>query len=269
VSDEGSQIPDAILEITGLTVTFPGRGGKRIEAVKQATLSIPAGDSVGLVGESGSGKTTLGRAVLGLAPIAEGSVRVAGIDVASADAERRRTLRRTVGAIFQDPGGSLNPRMRLWAAVTEPTRVQGGTTKTPERRRMASELLERVGLRSGYLDRYPHQLSGGQRQRVAIARALSVRPKLIICDEPTSALDVSIQAQVINLLMDLQRDQGIAYLFISHDMAVVAHACPTIAVMKSGEIVESGHRDRVLNEPETAYTRSLLTAVPKGLPVAS
>ena len=243
--------PAPLLRITNLSVRF-GSGDKAVPAVRGVSLTVDAGEAVGLVGESGSGKSTVARAVAGLTTPTAGSIRF--------------NARRSVQMIFQDPAGSLNPKLRLWAIVTEPLRVAGDTVARKDRRTRAADLFESVGLQTEALDRYPHQLSGGQRQRVAIARAISTRPKLIICDEPTSALDVSVQAQVVNLLRDLQERFGLAYLFISHDLAVVDHLCTQIYVMKSGEIVESGPRERIIDAPEHVYTQALLDAARASAP---
>ena len=257
-----------LLTVEGLRVVFPSRrtGFNRAEpfvAVDDVSLSIRPGETLGIVGESGSGKSTLGRAVLGLVPPAAGIVRFNGQDLASVRGRPARSLRAGMQMIFQDPVSSMNPRMRVEGIVTEPLVVHGQGGSRDERRAQAAALLEQCGMPAESLDRYPHQFSGGQRQRSAIARALALSPKLIVCDEPTSALDVSIQAHVINLLQDLQDELGIAYLFISHDMAVVSHICDRVAVMRRGAIVESGPTRRVIDEPEHAYTRSLIEAVPR------
>ena len=242
-----------------------GSGASAVTAASGVSLRIERGAAVGLVGESGSGKTTVGRAIMGLAPITAGRVRVCGVDVAAARGKQRAELRRRVQMIFQDPAGSLSPRQRVWWSVAEPMRVQGiqGGEDRAKAKRRACELLERVGISADQHERFPHALSGGQRQRVAIARAISVEPSLVVCDEPTSALDVSVQAQVVNLLMDLRAERGIALLFISHDIAVVDHVCERIAVMQAGRLVEVGDRDQVTREPREAYTRRLLDAVPR------
>ncbi len=259
-----------LLRAEHLRKEFAIRGGllRRIvgrrRAVDDVSLQLRAGETLGLVGESGCGKTTVGRLILRLVPASAGSVRYDGREVFELRARVLRALRRGMQMVFQDPGGSLNPMRRVGRTVAEPLIVHR-VARGAEARRRAGALLERCGL-AGMADRYPHELSGGQRQRVAIARALALEPKLLICDEPTSALDVSIQAAVLNLLMDLRAERGLAYLFISHDLAVVGHVCDRIAVMHQGRIVEEGERDRVLGEPRHDHTRALLAAVPGSRP---
>ena len=249
-------------------MTFPGQrsGFARPEpfvAVKGASFELNRSETLGIVGESGSGKTTLARAVLRLITPAGGRVRFRGDDLATASRKRLRRLRAGMQIIFQDPAASLNPTMRIGSIVAEPLAIHGRGGTRSQRRRLAEGLLDRCGMPANALHRYPHQFSGGQRQRIAIARALALNPALIVCDEPTSALDVSIQAQVINLLQDLQDEFGLAYLFISHDMAVVSHICHRVAVMKSGEIVETGPTRRVIDDPQHPYTQKLIGAVPR------
>ena len=262
----------ALLEVRDLCTHFPIRSGllsRRagwIRAVDGVSFSIGRGQSLGLVGESGSGKTTVGRTILRLIRATGGSVRLDGTDVLAANGGQLKALRRQMQIIFQDPGGSLDPRMRVGSIVGEPLVVHGlGGTRSELREKIA-RLLERCGMPAEAARRYPHEFSGGQRQRIGIARALALQPKLLICDEPTSALDVSIQAQIINLLMDLQHEFDLSYLFISHDLAVVQHACPQIAVMRAGRIVEHGLREQVLQDPQHEYTRALLEAVPVPVP---
>jgi ABC-type oligopeptide transport system ATPase subunit len=261
-----------LLEVRDLRCHFPVRSGLLqrttgwVKAVDGVSFSIARGECLGLVGESGCGKTTVGRSILRListAAHAEGSVRFRGEDVLAARGPRLRSLRRQMQIIFQDPGGSLNPRLRIGTILAEPMRVHGLVARRDELRHRVESLLIRCGMPASAADRYPHQFSGGQRQRIGIARALALEPDFIVCDEPTSALDVSIQAQILNLLSDLQRDLNLSYLFISHDMAVVRHMCSRIAVMYKGQIVESGPRDRVVGNPEHPYTRALLSAVPE------
>jgi len=246
-----------LLTIDSLTVRFPKPGaGGDFTAVDAASLEIRAGESLGLIGESGSGKSTLGRAVVGLNRPASGRIEFGC-----------KGGRSAVSIVFQDPGGSLDPRKRIWWSVAEPLVIRDRARPATLRDR-AIALLESCGLDAGSADRYPHQLSGGQRQRVAVARALSTDPELIVLDEPTSALDVSVQATVLNLLADLRADRGLAYLFITHDMPVVAHMCERIAVMRDGRIVETGRTEEVLREPREAYTRELIDAAPR-MPAAA
>jgi ABC-type oligopeptide transport system ATPase subunit len=232
------------------------------KAVDGVSFTIGKGETLGLVGESGCGKTTVGRTILGLQRATGGSVRFDGKDVFAQGAASMRQLRRQMQIIFQDPGGSLNPRMRVGRVVGEPLEVHG-MAQGEELRERVESLLERCGLWRAAADRYPHEFSGGQRQRIGIARALALGPRLIVCDEPTSALDVSVQSQILNLLSDLQDEFGLSYLFISHDMAVIYHACDRIAVMKDGAIVEAGTRDEIIQNPQHPYTKRLLLAVPE------
>lgn len=237
-----------------------------INAVEDVSLQIMPRETFGLVGESGSGKTTVGRAVLRLIEAAAGSVEFDGIDVLSAPRSSLRNLRRRMQIVFQDPAGSLNPRMRVFDAVAEPLVVHGLAGTPRELREKVMSLLERCAMPRAAADRYPHEFSGGQRQRIAIARAIALNPSFIVCDEPTSALDVSVQATILNLLKDLQRDLGISYLFISHDMGVVQYMCDRVGVMKQGRIVEQGPVAEVLERPRHEYTRALLGAVPVPVP---
>ena len=261
-----------LLEVRDLKVHFPVRAGvlQRVvdyrKAVDGVSFSIRPGETLGLVGESGCGKTTVGRAVLRLIPATGGSVRFDGHDVLGLRATSLRRLRRQIQIIFQDPGGSLNPRMRVGRIIGEPLEVHGIVPKEQVRERVGS-LLSRCGLWPGAADRYPHEFSGGQKQRIGIARALALEPRLIVCDEPTSALDVSVQSQVLNLLSDLQSEFKLSYLFISHDMAVIHHACQRIIVMWNGKIVEEGTRDEIINRPQHPYTQALLSAVPEADPL--
>jgi ABC-type glutathione transport system ATPase component len=252
-----------LLQVDDLRVRFPRRGGGWFDAVRGVSFDLHRGQTLGLVGESGSGKTTTGRAALRLIDAAAGRVTLDGTDVLGARGETLRRLRRRMQIIFQDPGGAMNPRQRVWQIVSEPLLVQGVARSRDERRRRAGDLLDRCGLGAEALDRRPHEFSGGQRQRIVIARALALEPDLVVCDEPTSALDVSVQAQILNLLRDLQRERGLAYLFISHDMGVVRHMCDRIAVMKDGAIVEAGEAERIVEAPEEPYTKRLLASVPK------
>ncbi len=263
-----------LLSVENLHVHYPQRGprllqrGTVFKAVDGVSFDLAPGECLGLVGESGCGKTTVGRAILRLIPATGGRVAMEGVDVLAARPAQLRPLRRRMQIIFQDPGGSLNPRMRVGAALAEPLEVHGLARSRQAARAIAGEMLERCGMPVAAMDRYPHEFSGGQRQRIAIARALVLKPRFIVCDEPTSALDVSVQAQILNLLADLQRGLGLSYLFISHDIAVVAHMCARIAVMNAGRIVELGDRDQVLSAPAHEYTRTLLAAAPRPDPRA-
>jgi oligopeptide transport system ATP-binding protein len=219
--------------------------------------------TLGLVGESGCGKTTVGRSILRLIEPTGGTVAFEGKNVLTATGASMKALRREMQIIFQDPAGSLNPRMRIAQIVGEPLVVHNMVKNKDDLRDKAEKLLVRCGMPAAAADRFPHEFSGGQRQRIGIARALALDPKFIVCDEPTSALDVSIQAQIINLLDDLQSEFGLSYLFISHDMAVIKHVCKNIAVMYKGKIVEHGTRDEITENPQHKYTQSLLSAVPQ------
>ncbi len=238
------------------------RGAEPLRAVDGVSLEVRAGETLGLVGESGSGKSTLARLLLLLEPPTRGSVRFRGEEVVGRDGSARRRFRREVQIIFQDPFASLNPRLTVGNAIREVLRVHGLARGARAERRVA-ELLELVGLEPSAARRYPHEFSGGQRQRIGVARALSVEPRIIVADEPVSALDVSVQAQVLNLLLDLQDRLGLAYLFISHDLAVVRQVSDRIAVMRAGRIVEEGLAPEVFARPSEAYTRELLAAVPR------
>ncbi|MCZ2496356.1 dipeptide ABC transporter ATP-binding protein [Xylophilus sp. Kf1] len=261
---EGAGAP--VLEVRGLGKRFPVRTGwfskaAELHAVEGVSFSLRAGETLGLVGESGSGKSTTGRLVSKLIDASEGSVRLCGRDIGGLDNRAMRPLRADIQTIFQDPYASLNPRLAAWDLVSEPLKLHG-RLGAAERRQRAAALMERVGLPASMLDRHAHQFSGGQRQRLCIARALSVRPRIIVADESVSALDVSVQARVIELLQDLQKEHGLAYLFISHDMAVVEKMSHRVAVMYRGRIVEIGPTASVLHAPRHAYTRRLLSAVP-------
>ncbi|MFW6078933.1 MAG: ABC transporter ATP-binding protein [Gemmatimonadota bacterium] len=232
-----------------------------VRAVDGVSFRIGRGETLGLVGESGSGKTTTGRTLLRLIEPTGGSVLFDGRDVLAMDSHELRRLRRRAQIVFQDPFGSLNPRMTVGDTLHEALAVHGLARGRDAERRVRS-LLDLVGLSGGYAGRYPHEFSGGQRQRVGIARALSVEPDFIVCDEPVSALDVSVQAQILNLLVELQQRLGLAYLFIAHDLSVVEHVSDRIAVMRQGRIVEIGSARRVVRSPEHPYTRTLLASVP-------
>ena len=260
-----------LLEVQDLKTHFPVRRGilqrvvDHVRAVDGVSFKIQPGETLGLVGESGCGKTTVGRTILRLIPATSGAVLYEGENVFDMNASEMREIRRKMQIIFQDPAGSLNPRMRVGRIVGEPLEVHG-IASGDELRERVEELLERCGLWRQAADRYPHEFSGGQRQRIGIARALALEPRLIVCDEPTSALDVSIQSQILNLLADLQDDFGLSYLFISHDMAVIHHVCDRIAVMLDGKIVEEGDRDEIIESPSHEYTKALLSAVPEADP---
>ena len=257
-----------LLKIEELCVNFPLRAGLLgrvtgvVHAVADVSFSVAAGESVGLVGESGCGKTTLGRAVLRLVESTSGRIFFAGEDLRALPARELRRRRRKFQMIFQDPFSTLNPRLTVGDSIGEALDIHHLTPDRTARRERIEELLQAVGLAPEHAQRYPHEFSGGQRQRIGIARALAVEPKLIVCDEPVSALDVSIQAQVVNLLTDLQRDRHLAYLFISHDLAVVAHMCQRVLVMYLGKLVETGPTREVCETPRHPYTQALLSAVP-------
>ncbi len=233
-----------------------------VHALQGVSLRIHSGRSLGVVGESGSGKSTLARLVMGLESPTSGRVAILGQDLSLLDAPALRLARRDFQMVFQDPYGSLDPRQTVAKIVAEPLAAQRQTSAS-EMRRQASEVLNSVGLRSGDLDKYPHEFSGGQRQRIAIARALITRPKLIVTDEPVSALDVSVQAQVLNLMQDLQQQFGVTYLLISHDLAVVNHLCEEVAVIYQGRIVEQGPPETLFHNAMHPYTRALLQAIPR------
>ncbi len=257
------------LTVDNLCVVFParsallGRGAGPVHAVRGVSCSVARGESLGLVGESGCGKSTVARAVLRLIEPTAGRVLLFGLDVSVGRAGALRRLRRDMQIVFQDPGGSLSPRMRVGGIVAEPLRVHRLARDARDAARRAHALLERCGLPADAAGRLPHELSGGQRQRVAIARALVTGPRFLILDEPTAALDVSVQAHILNLIADLQRDLGLSCLFISHDMSVISHMCPRLAVMQAGRIVEMGTREEILGRPREEYTRRLLAAVPR------
>jgi oligopeptide transport system ATP-binding protein len=237
------------------------RAGTKVAAVDDVSFSIDEGETFGLVGESGSGKTTTGRCILRLVEPSAGAVTFRGEDVLAFSRRRMREARRDMQIVFQDPYSSLNPRMRARQIVEEPLIIHGIGTRT-ERHERVAELFRLVGLNPVHLDRYPHQFSGGQRQRIGLARALALNPSFVILDEPVSALDVSVQAQVVNLLMDLQRQLQLTYLFIAHDLRLVEHICGRIAVMFLGKIVEMGPTASLFASPQHPYTRALLSAIP-------
>jgi oligopeptide transport system ATP-binding protein len=259
---------EVLLEVRDLRKEFPVRTGfliervsRTVKAVDGISFSVEEGKTLGLVGESGSGKSTTGYCVLQLIKPTAGSVRFKGTELTRLGRQQMRRMRRELQIVFQDPYSSLDPRMTVGDIVSEPLVVHGVGTRRNRRARVR-ELLDVVGFNPEYANRYPHEFSGGQRQRVGVARALALNPSLIVHDEPVSALDVSIQAQILNLLKDLQRDFGLTYIFISHDLAVVRSMSDDIAVMKDGQIVETGPADEVYERPRHEYTRALLTAVP-------
>jgi peptide/nickel transport system ATP-binding protein len=257
---------ESLLEVTDLVKDFGVRrsvlgGGERFRAVDGVSLRVQSGETLGLVGESGSGKSTLCRAILQLLEPSAGSVRFEGREIVGLSRRQMQPLRREMQIVFQDPYASLNPRRRIGQIVGEPLRIQDAGSAGGRRRRV-QELLERVGLSPDHHDRYPHEFSGGQRQWIGIARAIAMRPKLIVADEPVSALDVSIRAQILDLLAELQEEMGLSYLFVAHDVGVVRHVSDRIAVMHEGRIVEEGPAEQVCERPVHPYTRSLLAAVP-------
>ena len=260
-----------VLELIDVSVQFPGRRGlfgpppTNVRAVNGVSLNIVGGETVALVGESGCGKSTLANAIVGLERTSGGSIRVCDDDVVGADRTRLRHIRRNAQMIFQDPALSLDPRATIGAAVGEPLLVRGIARGRDLAERVAA-LLTQVGLRPEHAGRYPHQFSGGQRQRVVIARALALEPQLVICDEPVSALDVLVRAQILNLLVALQRRTGVAYLFISHDLGVVRHICDRVVVMYLGRFVEIANRETFFANPKHPYTRALMSAVPEANP---
>lgn len=253
---------ELVLSLKDVQIEYPKRGRvPAFLAAKNINLEIAKGEVVGLVGESGSGKTTVGRAAVGLLPVKSGSLIVAGKDISSTKKSELRQLRSKLGIVFQDPGSSLNPRWSISQSIAEPLVLSKQFSKDQVNKRI-DELLDQVQLPISYRNRYPHELSGGQRQRVGIARALALSPEFLVADEPTSALDVSVQARVLELLKELQKDLGFACLFVSHDLAVVDFLADRIAVMNHGEIVEQGDKNQILRNPQQEYTKRLIAAVP-------
>ncbi len=251
-----------LLEVSGLHVTFPTPGGP-IRAVDEVSFVVERGKTVGLVGESGSGKTTIGRALLKLTPATAtvgGQVIFDGRDILPLPERQFRPLRRRVQMIFQDPFNSLNPRHRVEMIIAEPLEIHCWEMTRADRRARVGELLDQVGLPREAAERYPHEFSGGQRQRIGIARALAARPEFVVCDEPVSALDVSVQAQIVNLLQDLQEQLGLTYLFIAHDLAVVEHLSDHVVVLYRGKVVENADADTLYTHPQHEYTKRLLAA---------
>lgn len=260
---------EPLIQVRDLTKYFPVTKGivlqrktGDVRAVDGISFEISERETLGLVGESGCGKTTAGRTMLGLYPATSGSVLIDGIDVCKADNRQMLLIRRKAQMIFQDPFASLNPRWTVNAIVSEPIRVHGLAKTEKERSEQVRELMSLVGLSGRLINRFPHEFSGGQRQRIGVARALASRPSFIVCDEPISALDVSIQAQVVNLLEELQDQLGLTYLFIAHDLSMVRHICDRVAVMYLGKIVELADRDELYENPLHPYTQALLSAVP-------
>ena len=259
---------NALLTVTDLKVHFPVRTGivrritDHIRAVDGISFAVPEGATVGLVGESGSGKSTTGKSIIRLAPVTSGSILYRGEELTGLAAKEFLPYRKRIQMIFQDPYNSLNPRLTVETIVGEALEIHFPALDRAARRARVLELLDLVGLEKRHIDRYPHEFSGGQRQRIGIARTLAVQPEFVICDEPVSALDVSVQAQIVNLLQDLQKQLKLTYLFISHDLAVVEHICSHVLVMQSGKIVESASSEQLYRAPQHDYTKKLLAAVP-------
>lgn len=266
MSDTADASP--LLSVRDLKVHFPVRAGvlqrvvDHVKAVDGISFEVPRGKTVGLVGESGSGKTTTGRAIARLVPITDGTIAYEGKDLAHFSRTEFFPYRKKIQVIFQDPFGSLNPRMTIYSIIAEPLDIHFQDWSRSQKEQRVAELLTKVGLNPDFMQRYPHQFSGGQRQRIGIARALAVEPDFIICDEPVSALDVSVQAQIVNLLQDLQDELGLTYLFIAHDLAVVEHISDEVLVMTEGKIVEQASAEAIYEDPQHPYTKKLLAAVP-------
>jgi len=258
----------SLLKVDNLKMHFPVRGGILLRAVAQSkavdgvSLTVEKGETLGLVGESGCGKTTLGKSIVRLLDPTEGSIIFDGQDITKASNRALRPMRKNIQMIFQDPAESLNPRHTVRDILEEPFVIQRLGTRT-ERRAWVADLLDKVGLSANAADRFPFEFSGGQRQRIGIARAIALKPKLIVCDEPVSALDVSVQSQVLNLLLDLQREMGLSYLFIAHGLSVVKHMSDRVAVMYLGKIMELAPSEELYHNPRHAYTKALLDAIPE------
>ncbi|RYZ71855.1 MAG: dipeptide ABC transporter ATP-binding protein [Proteobacteria bacterium] len=259
---------EVLLSVRNLVKRFPIHGGilnrevASVKAVSDVSFDIRRGETLGLVGESGCGKSTLGRSILRLIEPTSGQIYYKGIDITNIGPSEMRALRRQMQIIFQDPYASLNPRMTVEQILGEPLDIHGLVKSKDERRKRIVKLLDLVGLRREAISRYPHEFSGGQRQRICIARALAVEPEFIVCDEPVSALDVSIQAQIVNLMQDLQKELGLTYLFIAHDLKVVEHISNRVAVMYLGKMVEIADSEELYQNPRHPYTRALLSAIP-------
>ncbi len=257
-----------LISVENLKVYFKNRYGflmrkrKLIRAVDDISFKIKKGQTVGLVGESGSGKSTTGRAIARLVPISDGSIKYEGSSLSLMTENSYYPYRKKIQMIFQDPFGSLNPRMKVGDSIAEPLTVHHKNLNYSERREKVAFYLSKVGLSADMMKRFPHEFSGGQRQRIGIARALATEPEFIICDEPVSALDVSVQAQIVNLLKDLQEEFNLTYLFIAHDLAVVEHMSDHVLVMNKGKVVESGPSDFICKQPEHPYTKKLISSIP-------
>jgi oligopeptide transport system ATP-binding protein len=269
MSSQAESASSTILEVEHLKVYFPILGGVfrhkvgEVRAVDDVSFTVQRGQTVGLVGESGSGKTTLGRAIIRLVEPTAGVIRYEGQEISRLGSGAFWPYRKKIQIIFQDPYNSLNPRLSIFEIIGEALEIHFPQMTRGDRRERVAGLLKQVGLEPDHLDRYPHEFSGGQRQRIGIARALAVGPEFIVCDEPVSALDVSVQAQIVNLLQDLQEALGLTYLFIAHDLAVVEHISDYVLVMNQGKIVEAASAEAIYENPQDEYTRKLLAAVPK------
>lgn len=262
-----SDVQQPLLQLRDVQVHFPVAQGllrapRMLKAVNGVSFSLERGTTLGIVGESGCGKSTLARAILGIHPPTQGQVLLDGQDMAALSDRQRRAMRKRMQIVFQDPLASLNPRMTVGEAITEPLRVFFPAMSAADRKRKVQAMMEKVGLLGNQINRYPHEFSGGQCQRVGIARALVVEPELLLCDEPVSALDVSIQAQIINLLMDLKQEMGLTMLFIAHDLSVVRHISDEVLVMYLGKVAEQAPRDVLYQQPAHPYTQALIAAVP-------